>query len=55
MFTTLALLSITQFSMGKYFYMSVQTISESWVSFRRLETILLMEVRIMIEIVHHTV
>ena len=55
MFTTLALLSIIQFSMGKFFYMSVQTISEGWVSIKRLEAILLMEVCIMIALVHHTV
>ena len=54
-FTTLALLSIIQFSMGKFFYMSVQTISEGWVSIKRLEAILLMEVCIMIALVHHTV
>ena len=44
-FTTLALLNITQFTMGKYLYQGVQASSESWVSIKRLENILLMEVR----------
>ena len=43
-FTTLALLNITQFTMGKYLYQGVQASSESWVSIKRLEAILLMEV-----------
>lgn len=43
-FTTLALLNITQFTMGKFLYLAVQTTSESWVSIKRMETILLMEV-----------
>ncbi|CAM9122833.1 unnamed protein product, partial [Ectocarpus sp. 4 AP-2014] len=42
-FTTLALLSITQFTVGKFLYLAVQTSSESWVSIKRIETILLME------------
>ncbi|CAN0014251.1 unnamed protein product, partial [Ectocarpus sp. 8 AP-2014] len=42
-FTTLALLNITQFTMGKFLYLAVQTASESWVSIKRMETILLME------------
>ncbi|CAM9996930.1 unnamed protein product, partial [Ectocarpus fasciculatus] len=42
-FTTLALLNITQFTMGKFLYLAVQTTSESWVSIKRMETILLME------------
>eukprot|EP00752_Nemacystus_decipiens_P006715 g6038.t1 len=42
-FTTLALLNITQFTMGKYLYQGVQASSESWVSIKRLEAILLME------------
>ncbi len=44
-FTTLALLNITQFTMGKYLYQSVQASSESWISIKRLEEVLLMEVR----------
>lgn len=44
-FTTLALLSITQFTVGKFLYLAVQTSSESWVSIKRIENILLMEVR----------
>ena len=43
-FTTLALVNITQLTMGKFLYMAVQTSSESWVSIKRIETILLMEV-----------
>ena len=43
-FTTLALLNITQFTMGKFLYLAVQSTSESWVSIKRMETILLMEV-----------
>ena len=43
-FTTLALLTITQFTMGKFFYMAVQCCSEAWVSVQRIESILLMEV-----------
>ncbi len=43
-FTTVALLNITQFTMGKFLYLAVQTTSESWVSIKRMETILLMEV-----------
>lgn len=46
MFTTLALLNITQFTMGKYLYQAVQNTSESWISIKRLEAILLMEVQI---------
>ncbi|CAM9767000.1 unnamed protein product, partial [Ectocarpus sp. 12 AP-2014] len=42
-FTTLALLSITQFTVGKFLSLAVQTSSESWVSIKRIETILLME------------
>ncbi|CAM9553676.1 unnamed protein product, partial [Hapterophycus canaliculatus] len=42
-FTTLALLNITQFTMGKYLYQAVQNSSESWVSIKRLEAILLMD------------
>eukprot|EP00752_Nemacystus_decipiens_P006704 g6027.t1 len=42
-FTTLALLNITQFTMGKFLYLAVQSTSESWVSIKRMETILLME------------
>ncbi|CBN77890.1 multidrug resistance-associated protein-like protein [Ectocarpus siliculosus] len=44
-FTTLALLSITQFTVGKFLYLAVQTSSESWVSIKRIETILLMEAK----------
>ena len=43
-FTTLALLAITQFTMGKFFYMAVQSCSEAWVSVQRIESVLLMEV-----------
>ena len=43
-FTTLALLTITQFTMGKFFYLAVQSCSEAWVSVQRIESILLMEV-----------
>ena len=43
-FTTLALLAITQFTMGKFFYLAVQSCSEAWVSVQRIESILLMEV-----------
>ncbi|CAM9399555.1 unnamed protein product, partial [Ectocarpus sp. 12 AP-2014] len=42
-FTTLALLNITQFTLGKFLYLAVQTSIESWVSIKRIETILLME------------
>ncbi|CAM9207978.1 unnamed protein product, partial [Sphacelaria rigidula] len=42
-FTTLGLLNITQFTMGKFFYMAIQNSSESWVSIKRLETLLLMK------------
>ncbi|CAM9886717.1 unnamed protein product [Scytosiphon promiscuus] len=42
-FTTLALLNITQFTMGKFYYLAVQSTSESWISIKRMETILLME------------
>eukprot|EP00903_Cladosiphon_okamuranus_P016201 g14950.t2 len=42
-FTTLALLNITQFTVGKFLYLAVQSTSESWVSIKRMETILLME------------
>ncbi|CAN0033043.1 unnamed protein product [Ectocarpus fasciculatus] len=44
-FTTLALLNITQFTVGKFLYLAVQTSSESWVSIKRIEVILLMEVQ----------
>ncbi|CAN0068521.1 unnamed protein product, partial [Discosporangium mesarthrocarpum] len=44
-FTTLALLNITQFTMGKFFYLAVQYSSESWVSIKRLERLLLLEVQ----------
>ena len=43
-FTTLALLAITQFTMGKFFYMAVQSCSAAWVSVQRIESVLLMEV-----------
>lgn len=49
-FTTLALLNITQFTMGKFLYLAVQTTSESWVSIKRMETILLMEVGVCVVI-----
>lgn len=45
-FTTLALLNITQFTMGKFFYLAVQSLSESWVSIKRMESILLMSVSV---------
>lgn len=44
MFTTLALLNITQFTMGKFLYLAVQSSSECWVSIKRMEAILLLEV-----------
>lgn len=34
----------TQFTMGKFFALAVQSASESWVSIKRIEGVLLMEV-----------
>ena len=43
-FTTLVLLTDTQFTMGKFLSLAVQSASESWVSIKRIERVLLMEV-----------
>ncbi|CAM9405941.1 unnamed protein product [Chrysoparadoxa australica] len=41
-FTTLSLLSITQFTMGKFYPYLIQSSSESWVSIKRLENFMLL-------------
>ena len=59
-FTTLVLLTDTQFTMGKFLSLSVQSASESWVSIKRIESVLLMEVsgafsgRVLIRVIRST-
>jgi ATP-binding cassette subfamily C (CFTR/MRP) protein 4 len=42
-FTTIALLNLTQFSVGKFLFLSVQGCSEAWVSIKRLEKLFLLD------------